>query len=347
MNKYVKITLCAVFGISVITVLFLISSHRATEKNGFQRLFGLYPLRAAHRLDVKYNSYYIAGISSKRIYLGNITAPFYMISSSFNLKDTTNVQMKVEKDKAVNWGAVKIYLDSPNVYMTEQITPSVVTSNTIFDRQKTYSLKGFKYSISQMLSPGSIVVKYYDDKLKTGFLEKIMLSPQVKKDSRFQLTKQNGSNFSFDGFFTYSPKKNILIYTYYYRNRFICLDTNMNLLYEGKTIDTNNLAKIKSVEIKSAKKIERLLSAPPLQVNKKSYIDGGLLYVYAALVSDVESTEEFKKYSVIDVYDLNKKGKYHHSIKVPNQNGQRIRGFAVYKDKIFALYEHWLYTYRI
>ncbi|MDR6782664.1 hypothetical protein ABIE26_000848 [Pedobacter africanus] len=152
--------------------------------------------------------------------------------------------------------------------------------------------------------------------------------------------------FKSDGFVNLDEATGRMVYTYYYRNAFVYLDTGLNLLYKGKLIDTNSLAKIELGAYKAGSKTIRTMAKPALVVNKKGYVDGNYFYNHAALAADNESLEDFNRHEVFDVYKLDS-GKYKYSFYVPRYKGRMLTDFAVQDNMLIALYERYLVTYAL
>src|SRR5690606_39807845 len=95
------------------------------------------------------------------------------------------------------------------------------------------------------------------------------------------LQRQVEGIFSTDGTLHFNEELQKLLYTYYYRNQYILMDTNMNVIHRGQTIDTNSLAKI------SAEKLDKtnshLMTTPPLTVNRNADYYRIRLFVHSAL----------------------------------------------------------------
>lgn len=158
--------------------------------------------------------------------------------------------------------------------------------------------------------------------------------------------KDRKDNFSVDGFACYNKAAGKVIYTFYYRNKFLCLDTGMNLLYTASLIDTNSVAKIELGEYKADGKRIRTLAKPALTVNKRAYSNGNFVFIESALAADNEDQAVFDKHVVLDVYLLNN-GSYSYSLYLPKYNGEKLLDFAVQGDLLIALYEKHLVSYSI
>ena len=160
------------------------------------------------------------------------------------------------------------------------------------------------------------------------------------------LVKQGEGLFSTDGMLLYDKSISRLIYMYYYRNQFICMDTNLKLLYKGKTIDTISRAQIKVSKIKSGSENTFTLSVPPLVVNKKGSVYKGCLFVHSNIIAKNETKKAFDNASVIDVYNL-KAGSYKFSFYLPDYNNTKMFDFAINGNTLIALYDHYIFVFEL
>ncbi|GHN02270.1 hypothetical protein WSM22_37590 [Cytophagales bacterium WSM2-2] len=294
-------------------------------------------------VDVGYNSYYIAGATPDRIYLGNSMAPALLIAANYSLSDTQHLQLKFPSQVKLYQGAT-VTVGPSNVYLMEGKTPALLRGK-LSDLTMNLVRDSLEYFIGSMpLSPESYVIKIYDPilrksvlakkKIKTGWAHRV---PEI-------LEKQVDGIFCTDGMISYDPYSGSLIYVYYYRNQFIRLDTSLNILYRGRTIDTTSHARIKVSEIESKNMIT--LSGPPMTVNKRSCVSGEYIFIHSGLLSNNEEKKTFDHCSVIDVYNL-KNGEYRFSFYLPDYNKKKISGFRVFNKTLVAMYDHFLYSYQL
>ncbi|SEM22257.1 hypothetical protein SAMN05216436_102278 [bacterium A37T11] len=116
-----------------------------------------------------------------------------------------------------------------------------------------------------------------------------------------------------DDFFTtlgsllVDPMHNKVVYVYLYRNEFMVLDTGLNLQYRARTIDTISQAKIKTAVLD---KNTLTLASPPLMVNEQGVLQWPYLYIHSCILAANEDPDVFDRHRVIDVYDLNDRGRY-------------------------------------
>src|SRR5690554_2572832 len=89
-KSFIVSILCVFFGgIIFVTTLYLLSEEEIHRNNSFLRRYPPHPVTTIKGLNIKYNSYYIAGSAEDRIYLGNTSAPAHILSV-----DTTLANIK-------------------------------------------------------------------------------------------------------------------------------------------------------------------------------------------------------------------------------------------------------------
>jgi hypothetical protein len=145
------------------------------------------------------------------------------------------------------------------------------------------------------------------------------------------LVRQVDGIFCTDGSINYSPTLDAFVYVYFYRNEYLGLDTNLNLVFRGKTIDTTSVAKIKVTRLH-----DRItMSAPPLVVNRISQVAGDELFVCSEHRATNEFESHWKELSVIDVYNIRDQS-YKYSFYVPDFDNHRMESFLVHDDYLVA-----------
>src|SRR5258705_13967210 len=107
------------FLLSILLILILFSmSHKINHGGnwGFIRLVPPKKIFTGKLLDIKYDSYYICGLTSTNIYLGSYSAPGHVLVCNYNLSDTHSIKLSVPLDKTITLAGVTVSIDSPNVY---------------------------------------------------------------------------------------------------------------------------------------------------------------------------------------------------------------------------------------
>src|SRR5437899_258699 len=85
---------CSCFSVFLVFSLYQISEKINHDPNGFIRLFPPHMTEPKRAVDLSVNSYYVAGATSKRIYLGNSMAPGALIATDYALLDTQHLQLR-------------------------------------------------------------------------------------------------------------------------------------------------------------------------------------------------------------------------------------------------------------
>lgn len=148
--------------------------------------------------------------------------------------------------------------------------------------------------------------------------------------------------FCTDGQFRYDNTSHRIIYMYYYRGEFICLDTNLTVLYQTKTIDTVTHANL-SLEKSNASTTQ---STAPNIVNRRFCIGGDKIYIQSEIKSDNESERDFLNFYVIDMYML-QDGKYAGSFYLPKFGRQKLTKLAAFDKTFIALYKDRLALFKV
>lgn len=336
---------CLLFGVLSIGLLGLISNRLEADKNGFVRVFSTYNLNNDKILDIKYDSYYIAGGTQDRIYLGNYTSPSHLLITNYALTDTQHVSLLIPKKDTFVESVATVNVNSPHIYMKEGITPSILRGTLSDLNMVNYLQESPTFSSSKgvPISASSFVLRTYNEALQQNILSKVSLGPPGIIHANDALKKQYDGIFCTDGTLHYDPVIARLTYIYFYRNQFVNLDTSMNVMYYAKTIDTVSQAKLKVDEIKS--KNESTLTST-LLVNGMSCVFNNLLFVNSALCADNEDPKIFSRNSVIDVYDLTD-GHYQFSFYLPGINRRNIGSLQIFDQILVVINDHYLITYNL
>lgn len=326
---------------STITVfaLYLLTDDVLHKHNSFVRLFPSHPLMEFRAYDIRYNSYYIAGGTAHHIYLGNVTAPRHMLIVNSTLKDTQHVQLNIKDMDKYNFKSINVAIDSPYFYIMDGVMPGLFRGNVSNWTAEKYIPDSAYFNLSIPLGSSSVGLRVLSTKTNQYELAKETRMQPYFETKPGLLEKQVDGMFCVDGMLHYNRELARLVYVYFYRNQFLCMDTGFNLLYRGNTIDTVSRAKIKVGNIASEQSIT--MSAPPLTVNKRSCTYGNWLFVNSNLLAKNESEENFNKASVIDVYDL-LDGTYRFSFYLFDHEKKKLHDLRVFDNTVYALYDHYI-----
>jgi hypothetical protein len=339
-----KIVVTVLFSILIVLGLFLFTNRSIHKNNSFVRQFPPHPIVPVDTADVKYNSFYIAGATDEYIYLGNTTSSLLVTILTRDLKGSKQVWLNSPEIEKTKFWSLTIKVDSPYFYLTDGAVPRIF-SGRIDEWQPKRNFYDSAYFVDiEPITPKSHAVRSLSASTgeyvlgkESQYLSSITLSNDL-------LEKQVDGRFCVDGMLHYNKTLNRLVYLYYYRNQFIVYDTNLNLDYRGKTIDTISRAQISIARISSKNGFTH--SSPPLTVNRQSCTVGNLLLVSSGLMAKNEDQENFNASSVIDVYDLSKR-EYKFSFYIPGQNGKKMHDFYVKGNTLIVLTNQYVFTYEI
>jgi hypothetical protein len=294
-------------------------------------------------LDIKYNSYYIAGITHDKIYLGNETAPFHLLITNRILTDSQHVSLRlIGVDSLFQPTNFKLTIDSPNFFLCHGTMPEILKGKIDHWEAKRFLPDSADYFVEAIpLSPSSFAFRSYSMSSKGYELAKKSITAPFTFNYDL-LQKQIDGLFCVDGQLHYNKEMNQLVYLHYYRNEFIVADTNLNLRYRGHTVDTFSRARIKVAHIGSEN--QSMLAAPPMQINGRSCVSGKYLFVQSNLLAQNEDMEKFLKGTVIDVYDLTG-GTYLQSFYLNNYQNKKLSSFKVFNNQLIAILDDYLVLY--
>lgn len=126
----------------------------------------------------------------------------------------------------------------------------------------------------------------------------IWQNPKVKLNYQL-LEKQVDGIFDTDGQLLQDEGARELVYIYAYRNRFLVMDLELNLLRKLHTIDTTTTAK---VQVRLLADGRHKMDTPPLLVNKTSVVHDQVLFNASMLMGKYESREQWRQAVIVDMY---------------------------------------------
>jgi len=344
MRNRTVITITGCFLLSVLFVLglFIYSNPNYTRKNGFSRSFSAKTVKVINSFNLLHDKYYIAGLSKEHIHLGNYENPGVILRLNLNLPIEDTLQLKNINQFKNKWPLFRVAVDSPYVYLGEGVTPNLLRCKLPDLNLKTFIKSSIYFTDYLPISLNSFVMKTYNPKIGQNVLFKENIDTSSVRFSFNALEKQIDGIFCTSGRLSYNRNSKKIIYVYHYRNQFICMDTNLNVLYKKNTIDTNTYAKIKVAKIGN----QTTVSSSSVVINKYSSMDEKYFFVNSNLISDNEDKKLFSNSSVIDVYSI-EDGQYNFSFYLPNFKNRGLTDLKIQDNKIIVLYKEYLIIYSI
>jgi hypothetical protein len=240
-------------------------------------------------------------------------------------------------------------IDSPNVYIFPGNITAYIIANLTDSLQKMYKVPASGYTRAAYISPNTFVFRAVEGKeasIDQIFIKINTNSPKVTRENNISARKGD-AGFSTDGLLYYDKHTNLLTYVYFYENRFICMDTNLNLIYRAFTIDTTLIVKPKGGKVQQDDSTMTYTNTTPSRtINFQNCTFNGHLYINSLRKSASESTFNFKNNSVIDIYDI-EDGRYLGSFYIPDYNEEKLKRFKVFGDWMIVLTKNKIMKYNI
>lgn len=324
-------------------------SKEGPTSNGFSRTF-IYPhIKLNKFIDLQSSSFVITGKLGKDIMLKDFQKP----NSMFLLNKSTGKLKSISPSVPADFNTNYINHSFLAPYLFISNTKGVILR---LDTRKGISVS-FKHKIkfdqAIAISNQSFIMrsKKYQDNLKERFLGKMILSKDSANRGQYKFAKPAAEIFDTDGLLHYDHESSKVIYMFFYRGEFLCLDTNLNVKYKAKTIDT-----IRTPNIKVSKLVTKLKDGGIVKSSKQTSLNSvvnqhvtthkGLVYILSKLKADNEKDISTNKSKAIDVYALTN-GKYMYSFYLPNYRSHRLRSFIVESKSITAIFDNFLIFYDI
>lgn len=332
---------------AVPSIVFVLVLQRSVEYKrsggGFTRLYRDNFIRDADTLDLKFNSYYIAGKSRDTLFLGNVSLSSHALAVPIHsLRDSNHLRLEFPLSSGHNDSHLNVVVDSAQVFAFETATPSVLHSRVARRKFHQEPFKKVSFlNIPVFLSSGSLVVNTYDTALRKAVMTKITFG-SVGLETADNLDKQVDGVLCTDGRFIY--ERGELVYIYHYRNTVLKLDTNLRVLAIRRTIDTTNISKLKVERVKSDNRYS--FTAPPYLVNKNACLHEEWLLVQSRVRADNEPEDANSSFESIDVYSL-KDVNYVFSFRLPVTRDEIIVSFAATDQYLFVVQGNRLERYSV
>ena len=322
--------------------LFVSSEHIIKKENNFIRRFGQHPIRDEKAFDIGVNSYYFAGMAGGQIYLGNTTAPLVLttVDTALTIKRAVKIQLDHTEHP---FRFIQAQVNLPHFYLYDGTVPVIYRGQLGDTLARTISLNDCYFSRLQVIDSVNFVFRAQSSQSKSQVPGRLSLDrePKVHLNERL-LEKQVDGMFDTDGWLLRDDGSGELIYVYTYRNQFLVMDRELNLLRKLHTIDTISRAQ---VQVRRLSDGRHKMDAPPLQVNKTPAVHGQVLFNQSNLMGKFESRTAWKQASVIDMYRTDKQ-EYLGSFYVHDRGKNKLSRMFATDKYLFVLCGRELVRYR-
>ena len=334
----------AVLGAATVVIAYLWSDNQTERNNAFVRKYIPHGLEKEGEYTLGSNSYYLAGVDDRKIYLGNYNAPLYIKVVDNKLEHEDNFRVEIDNTD-LPFKRVRIRVISPFFFLGDGTVPVLFRGDTSDWKANTFSSDDAYFLQYLPTDSAEIIISTTSTQTRSnalGRLSKTNDSVHLTLNTSILVTQVNGT-FDTDGILL-SNGVDRVVYVYHYRNAFEVADTKLKYVYTGKTIDT-----ISRVQLDVAfyeKENQYSIGGRSIMVNKAAACYGDFLFIHSDRLGKFESEEILRSAGILDVYNF-KERKYLHSFYFYHQPREKIRDFLVYEDRIIALVGDRLWVYRI
>lgn len=284
----------------------------------------------------------LSGYTNRHLYF-QTKDPSLIVTTDYSLNVMNKITLNIPNNGRMSSGFTT-YVDSPYISVLAGRASVVIKTDMHKDINEVYKTPFKIYTRSVKISPTSYIVRGVDTTVR-AFDQIIMkINPNVASVSREKnISEVNGdAGLSTDGMFSYDSINHLIIYTLFYENKFICIDTNLNVIYKTKTVDNT-----KHYPIKSTINRNVLTAATPKQiVNNHALINNGWLFINSGIKANNENRDTLNHNSIVDIYDI-KSGKYKGTFYVPEYNGEKMRRFDIVNKNLIAIYRSNVVLYHL
>ena len=342
-----NLVFASILGVMLVIILYVLSEKQIHRNNGFIRRYLPHPVTTIKGQKLPFNSYYLAGVSGNQIYLGNSSAPAHILSIDTTLNHIQSHQIELNNEQQITFFAPQIKIKEPYFYVVDGQVPTIFKGLlTDWKAQVFWQGKPTEtFTKAEIASPSLVIFSGLDKSYGQNVLGRInfkALDTVVK--SHQLLKKQIDGVFDTDGMLRFNSELNQLLYVYYYRNEFLIAETNLNLDYKGRTIDTVRQASLQ-IATSSSGQI-RTIKNQPVIVNEQCTTWSDYLFIKSNRLGRFEPKEMLKDASIIDVYNL-KTRSYDFSFYLYHFKGEPIKTFTIYQNRLIGLSENYLVTFRL
>jgi uncharacterized membrane protein YphA (DoxX/SURF4 family) len=334
-----RLTGLTIFSLVAVIGLFRISENKIHFNNAFTRRIPHSPVKMLKGISVEHNSFYIAGYDRGKIYLGNSSAPKYIMRIDSSL--TGQIAYRLNQDNNnFSFATAQVRIKDGYYYFADGTIP-VIYRGSIKDWKGKPVYNGkTTFTAYEVIDTASFIVKAIRPKTGENFLAFIDVNQNSKHVAyKDILQKRIDGVFDTDGLLSYNPILKTALYTYYYRNQYLVATKTLDSIVRGKTIDTLRQVDLKFAYLHTRR--EKKFATNPEKINTYATTSRNYLYIKSKRLGKYDRPQMLKDATIIDVYQLNNNS-YKFSFYFYNYKGEEIKSFKVYDDIIVGLTKQYL-----
>jgi hypothetical protein len=227
-------------------------------------------------------------------------------------------------------------VDSPFLYMYSPELSYLIKGNVDSSRVDTLKLDTDLMTRMAQVSPKCLIVRAVDSTQTRQVFKLVDCETGKVKRELDLIRNQQFGGFDSDGYLKFDKETGMVVYAQMYMNRMYCMDTNLNVKYFGKTIDTTNTNLVNIGLVKEDGITKVMSTKPRVVVNRLIETGNGKIFVFSGLRADNETFTEFNRNLSVDLYNINTGG-YIGSLHLSSSHGGRVQDVEVFENKLIVL----------
>ncbi len=332
--KLLLIVALAIIGVATVALLFVFSEKKMHQNNAFQRNYMPHPIEDINNIPLNSNSYYIAGLNSNKIYLGNYKAP--LILEEINIGNGNMQQHNLSiSNTTLPFKRVRIAVDLPYFYLGDGTVPIIFRGN-FNTGMATPFYDGTYFNHFTIAGPetfGLVTINARTGNISLGEVQNSNGHLELNMPDNI-LTSQVDGVFDSDGNLLWNKSHEKFLYVYRYRNTYEVINRNFSHHFSGKTIDTIRNAILDVSYYKSTG--QHVLGAKSVVVNRSSATDGDYLFIESDRLGKYDDEDLQQVSTIIDVYNV-MNSHYEFSFYIYHDRGQNLTDFGISGDLLVAI----------
>lgn len=336
---------CTLLGVATVIILYSLSEEIIHRNNSFIRRYPHHPVTQDKVFDLGYNSYYIAGITSDSIYLGNYTAPLILVAIDRELNNSTQSKISLPNSKNYSFRSIRIEIFKEKLILYDGSVPVLFIGDLRTKKVRPLFQDLAYFNTLKAVDTANFLLRTSSAKNGETELALIQLKDSaVLKINPELLTKQIDGVFDSDGFLLFNEQLQKAIYVYRYRNEYLLTTPLLKLENKGKLIDTISKAILEISELTRTKQIKLKPNSVVVTNNAETY--GPYLFAQSGRLGKYEPEKMLDQASIIDVYGILDQT-YSFSFYLYNYKNQRMRELKIFENQLFALQGTHLISYEL
>ncbi|MYY43953.1 DoxX family protein [Elizabethkingia anophelis] len=277
------------------------SDHLLKKESNFTRHFIPQAIREDKTIQLTDRFNYFAGADNGNIYIGNRKDPLTIIQidSTFTRKKSISIQLPRSDQKL---RMVTVQVQPPYYYVYDGTVPVIYRGEIGNPTAKMISYKEVYFS--QITAIDSVTF-IFSTQARTG--AHILGSLDLRRNPKVVLSEEHRDKgnliFDTEGKLLKDPATQQTIYAYTYHNKILTIQKDLKIQNTLHTIDSTTKAHVPITTLASGKKV---ISTPPLVVNKNTVAYRGLLFNLSNLMGKQESRRGWRQRETIDIYRTNR-----------------------------------------